>query len=462
MAGVEVADGGGEPVAADGLELIEDAVEVEQVLGLAGGGFVEQGDLGGDDRDGKLAAGDPAVQRHGDGRVAGVDPVAGGAFLEQDGELVAAIDLQFELVDEHEELASAGGQAAAAAGDGELGMGQEIAQGHLVVAEDGDLDAAVVAGGLAEPEVDGPAAGDAPRAVEGVHDRGRVEGGLETGELHGEQVYEGMRNEQIAGGQRSGDWRIMDVSMESEFRVPAAVYDAMVDWPKRLANEEAFYRWAFGRVGAKRVLDAACGTGRHAEMFANWGLEVDGADLSEEMIAIALQRTALMAEFTGAKRPGFAVRSFAEAAGAVFDVVVCTGNSLPLAGSEEQCAKAVKAMAKAVRPGGMLILHALNMAGRDEGPVKWDKCKRASINNEECLLLKGTHRAGGYGFVELLLVRPGDELHSQTARFLALKASQVVEWCRAAGCKDVELYGNWKREAFDAKKSGDLIVVAMR
>ena len=48
------------------------------------------------------------------------------------------------------------------------------------------------------------------------------------------------------------------------------VYEAMVDWPKRLANEEPFYRRLFARIGARRVLDAACGTGHHASMFHAW------------------------------------------------------------------------------------------------------------------------------------------------------------------------------------------------
>ena len=62
------------------------------------------------------------------------------------------------------------------------------------------------------------------------------------------------------------------------------VYEAMIDWPKRLAAEEPFYRRWFQQAGVKRVVDVACGTGHHAAMFHGWGLDVEGADLSPAMI----------------------------------------------------------------------------------------------------------------------------------------------------------------------------------
>jgi SAM-dependent methyltransferase len=92
----------------------------------------------------------------------------------------------------------------------------------------------------------------------------------------------------------------------------ADVYEAMIDWPKRLAHETPFYRRLFQRLGLEKmgtgsvppsgiatdkscptvpvpifsgsVLDAACGTGQHAAMFHSWGLRVEGADLSAAMI----------------------------------------------------------------------------------------------------------------------------------------------------------------------------------
>ena len=55
------------------------------------------------------------------------------------------------------------------------------------------------------------------------------------------------------------------------------VYEAMIDWPKRLNAETPFFRRLFEQHNVKRVADVACGTGRHAAMYHSWGLEVEGS-----------------------------------------------------------------------------------------------------------------------------------------------------------------------------------------
>ena len=65
----------------------------------------------------------------------------------------------------------------------------------------------------------------------------------------------------------------------STFDDRAAIYDLLIDWPKRLANETPLFRSLLEQVGATRVLDASCGTGQHAALFHSWGLAVEGADV---------------------------------------------------------------------------------------------------------------------------------------------------------------------------------------
>ena len=62
------------------------------------------------------------------------------------------------------------------------------------------------------------------------------------------------------------------------------VYEAMIDWPRRLANDGPFFQGLFEELGVRRVADVACGTGHHAAMFHSWGLLVEGADISPNMI----------------------------------------------------------------------------------------------------------------------------------------------------------------------------------
>ncbi|MCR4415548.1 MAG: class I SAM-dependent methyltransferase, partial [Thermoguttaceae bacterium] len=125
------------------------------------------------------------------------------------------------------------------------------------------------------------------------------------------------------------------------------VYEAMIDWPKRLANETPFFRRLFDAVQARSVLDVACGTGHHAAMFHSWGLRVEGADASPRMIERCRAR------FGESDRLGFVVRSFDQLAAAPepFDAVICVGNSLALAPDAATAGRAVAAMFGAVRPG---------------------------------------------------------------------------------------------------------------
>lgn len=239
------------------------------------------------------------------------------------------------------------------------------------------------------------------------------------------------------------------------------VYDALIDWPKRLAHEEAFYRQLFEQHKVRRVLDVACGTGRHAALFHAWGLHVEGADLSPAMIARCRD------EFGDAESLRWAVRGFDEPHGAAgkFDAVICVGNSLALAADEAVVERAVRVMLDAVRPGGVCIVQVLNLWHLPDGPTVWQKCKRVAIGGHAHIVVKGVHRAGGRGFVDLVdltLAADGVEPRYESPAFLGLKADQLVRTAENAGAKRVQCYGDVQFAAYDRSQSTDLIVVAAK
>ena len=247
--------------------------------------------------------------------------------------------------------------------------------------------------------------------------------------------------------------------MQSRFNILAEAYDAMVDWDKRLAREGPFYRKVFEDAGVRRVLDAACGTGRHAATFASWGLEVVGADLSAGMIEHC------RATYAGVKGLSFEVRSFSERSRETFDAVVCAGNSLPLVSNMAEVDGAIGAMAASLRPSGVLIVQALNLGGRDPGPVRWDKCKRVRLSSGEALIIKGTHVAGGHGYVNFLLTdleRQPPQLTVDCVRFLALQQQGLVEACQRHSCGLIRVFGTFGMDEFDPIASEDLVLVAAK
>lgn len=237
------------------------------------------------------------------------------------------------------------------------------------------------------------------------------------------------------------------------------VYDAMIDWPKRLANEEPFYRRLFQRTTAKRVVDVACGTGRHAAMFHSWGLDVEGSDVSAGMIDRARRA------FGESERLRWAVRAFDEPirSDEPFDVALCVGNSLALAPDETTVRRAVHEMLAAVRPGGLIAVQVLNLWRLPDGPCQWQKCVRTVLGREETLILKGVHRAGNRGFVDLAVVRLADtRMQSDTAVFLGFEASALQEAAKDGGATAVEILGNYRDEPYRRLSSADLVLIAQK
>jgi SAM-dependent methyltransferase len=241
----------------------------------------------------------------------------------------------------------------------------------------------------------------------------------------------------------------------------ADVYDALIDWPKRLANEEPFYQALFERAGVRDVLDVACGTGRHAAMFHSWGCRVTGADISPGMIARC------RGQFGESDTLRWVVRGFDEPpeTPAAFDAVVCIGNSLALAPDLASVERAVEQMLAAVRPGGVCVVQVLNLWHLGEGPCVWQKCKRTMLGGREHILVKGVHRAGIRGFVELVdLAVTGDAVTPRfdCPTFLGLEAIELTRMVEQAGARAVECYGDFQRDAYRRAESTDLIVVAER
>ncbi len=238
------------------------------------------------------------------------------------------------------------------------------------------------------------------------------------------------------------------------------IYEAMIDWPKRLAAEEPFYRHWFQEVGVKRVVDVACGTGHHAAMFQQWGLEAEGSDLSPAMID--------RARATFSEPPGmhWVVRGFDQpipGAGS-WDAVVCVGNSLALAPDLAIVQTAIARMLEALRPGGVLLVQVLNLWRLPDGPCIWQKCLRTKLPQGEVLILKGVHRCDRRGYVELVVVDPsgGPLLAHESPTFLGLEASDLENMARQAGASQVQFFGGYAEQPFERQASVDLVMVARK
>jgi SAM-dependent methyltransferase len=99
--------------------------------------------------------------------------------------------------------------------------------------------------------------------------------------------------------------------------------------------------------GARSLLDVACGTGAHLAELRQW-YEVEGADLSQAMLAVARERL-----------PGVPLHQTDMRTldlGRSFDTVICLFSSIGYVTDPAEMRSAVGHLAAHVSPGGVLIL----------------------------------------------------------------------------------------------------------
>jgi SAM-dependent methyltransferase len=237
------------------------------------------------------------------------------------------------------------------------------------------------------------------------------------------------------------------------------VYESLVDWPKRLANEGSFFRRQFDEAGVRSVLDAACGTGHHAAMFHGWGLSVEGADISPAMIEHCRNR------WGSSGRLQWAVRSFDSQPHQArrFDAVVCLGNSLALVGDARAARAALAAMFGWVSPGGVLVAQVVNLWRLPDGPTQW-KCVRPASGEESRVFLKGMHRSGSTGYVDLIDVSlgKGAKVNIETPAFIGLEAADLAATLESNGATAIRAFGGYDESPHVRTSSADILVTCQR
>jgi SAM-dependent methyltransferase len=144
------------------------------------------------------------------------------------------------------------------------------------------------------------------------------------------------------------------VSIRSVYETLAAVYDWLVPDPLLTPEGRAQAFAPLLEPGA-RVLDCAAGTGTLAVGLALAGFSVDASDASPEMI----RRTRALAAARGVVLRADA-RAWADLHGGPYDAVLCVGNSLTHAEGRRGRRTALSAMARVLRPGGLLVLTSRN------------------------------------------------------------------------------------------------------
>lgn len=240
-------------------------------------------------------------------------------------------------------------------------------------------------------------------------------------------------------------------------------YDRFVDWEARLAHDVPFLVEELGHVGTRRILDVACGTGRHTIALARRGYEPVGADISAGMIKRAREN---------ATREGVPVR-FVQAGfgqltahvGKGFDGLICMGNSLPHVVTAEALRDALADFAAVLRSGGVLVIQQRNFDRVWSERQRFMPLQTHREDEREWLFFRFyDFGEGRITFNMVTLRREGTrwDYQIQATQLQPIFRHQLVSLLKEVGFEEITCYGNLRRAPFMPQESNNLVVVAHR
>ncbi len=134
------------------------------------------------------------------------------------------------------------------------------------------------------------------------------------------------------------------------FSKSAKFYDAQYFWKRYAEESEQLTKLIRRHIpDAQTLLDVACGTGAHIKYLLEYGFEVEGLDLDEELLRIAKE-----------KNPGTVLHRADMHdfdLGKTFDVVTSMFSAIGYADGIDGLNRTMRTIARHMRPGGLAVIE---------------------------------------------------------------------------------------------------------
>ncbi len=203
-----------------------------------------------------------------------------------------------------------------------------------------------------------------------------------------------------------------------------------------------------GSRPGSRVLDMACGRGRHARCFLSKGMEVTGFDVNPTAIEVA-RGVAPKADF----RIHDMREHFAEAR---FDLVVNLFTSFGYFDQRDDDLKVLRVAHAALKPGGSLLIDFMNTPRVLAGLVEQEERTVGEVRFTVTRRLRG-------GMVEKSIhVRDGGCDHRFTERVMALLPQEIVLMAAECGFDVHGQFGGFDGSPYDVDRSDSYVLWAKR
>jgi 2-polyprenyl-3-methyl-5-hydroxy-6-metoxy-1,4-benzoquinol methylase len=243
-------------------------------------------------------------------------------------------------------------------------------------------------------------------------------------------------------------------------------YDNTIDWESRLKREMPFMLSLIKNIENPRVLDIACGSGRHSVALASHGAEVIGVDYSKSMIEAAENHASIKGVL-----PKFIVGDMEDIKTTVegpFDLIICLGNSLALTNDLDSLKKVVKDILHLLKDGGSFVAQVLNFEEIHWTGFRTFPSKTGKLSSGEEVTFSRLFEHTDYPFSSTLVMsvfkKHGDEWISEvsTQKVLNLKHDQMMGLLKETGYSDVEIFPSYERGSFDKKYDRSMVILCQK
>lgn len=219
-----------------------------------------------------------------------------------------------------------------------------------------------------------------------------------------------------------------------------------------------FFRILFAEHEVCRVLDCACGTGRHLAMLHQLGVDVSGSDVSPSMLVQAhknLAKSDLAVALQQADFRDLALHFDQD----FFDAVLCLA-AIGYMPGEQELLRAFSSMRGVLRPGGILILTSIPT------DKQWREKPRfiLAANTQavsRLFVVDYFDRTARYNILDMLHSENLNEFKIWSAELSVFLRDEQERLLKETGFQRVDFYESFDFKPY-SKDSSDLLIVVAR
>ena len=198
-----------------------------------------------------------------------------------------------------------------------------------------------------------------------------------------------------------------------------------------------------------KLLDIACGKGRHAKHFNSLGLDVVGVDLSSNSITTAKKNeNETLQFFIHDMREVYKENRF--------DVVTNLFTSFGYFEKDEDEKKVINAMANNLKKEGILVIDFMNTKKVIANLVASEQKTIDGVTFNIKRSVRNNH------IIKDIQISDSKTKHHFQEKVKALTLSNFSDFIANSGLKIIDIFGNYKLDNFDEKISDRLILICRK